>query len=55
MSYPHYGNIKMKGKREKLLRCRCCVAWNKKRYPTEADLKKIFRLTEEKKIEKTKK
>jgi hypothetical protein len=44
MSYPHWGNIKMKGKPEKLLRCSCCVAWNKKRFPSEADLKKILKL-----------
>ena len=30
MSYPNYGNIKMKGKKEKLLPCKCCVAENRK-------------------------
>jgi hypothetical protein len=30
MSYPNYGNIKMRGKKEKLLRCTCCVAENRK-------------------------
>lgn len=27
-----YGNVKMKGKREKLLPCGCCVAENNKSY-----------------------
>jgi hypothetical protein len=28
--YQNYGNVKMKGKKEKLLPCGCCVAINKK-------------------------
>jgi hypothetical protein len=28
--YQNYGNVKMKGKKEKLLSCGCCVAINKK-------------------------
>ena len=51
-----YGNVKMKGKREKLLSCGCCVALNKKRFPSGEDLKKIFESFEEapenKKLEK---
>lgn len=42
MSYPNWGNLKMRGKREKHLRCGCCVAWNKKRFPSSEDLKKIL-------------
>jgi len=30
--YQNYGNVKMKGKPEKLLPCGCCVAQNKKKY-----------------------
>lgn len=43
MSYPKYGNIKMKGKIEKHLSCRCCVAVNWKKVPraTEEDLQKL--------------
>lgn len=44
--YQNYGNINMKGKPEKLLACGCCVAQNKKRFPTKEDLRKNFRILE---------
>jgi hypothetical protein len=41
--YQKYGNVKMRGKNTKLLRCGCCVAINKKSLPraTEEDLQKL--------------
>ena len=45
--YQNYGNVKMKGKKEKVLSCGCCVAYNRKRFPTDADLEKNFRILEE--------
>jgi hypothetical protein len=36
----------MKGKKEGLLPCGCCIAENKKRYGTSEDLRKKFEILE---------
>lgn len=35
--YQNYGNVKMKGKKEKVLSCGCCVAENKKKFQEGLD------------------
>lgn len=44
-----WGDLKMKGKRQKSLSCGCCgPVYNRKRYPKEADLKKILETLDDK-------
>ena len=43
---PIAGNAKMKGRPSMVMSCGCCVFYNRKRYPTEADLKKILERVE---------
>lgn len=43
---PVAGNAKMKGKPVMVFRCGCCVAYNRKRFPTDADQEKNFRILE---------
>jgi hypothetical protein len=39
---PVLGNAKMRGKSVMVFRCGCCVAHNRKKFPTKADQKKIL-------------
>jgi hypothetical protein len=43
---PIAGNAKMKGRPSMVMSCGCCVFYNRKRYPTDADLKKILERVE---------
>lgn len=40
------GDVKMKGKPCIVMSCKCCVFYNRKRFPTEADLKKFENVLE---------
>lgn len=43
---PILGNAKMRGKSVMVFRCGCCVAYNRKKHPTEADRRKILERVE---------
>jgi hypothetical protein len=41
MAYPNRGNVKMRGKKLHVFSCKCCWAWNEKRFPSKRLQKKI--------------